>query len=62
MFLLQNPGRGKSEDEKAEMRRIYKMGESVLPKMPRRRAEEDVDEDDDRRLLDEVRELSLRDI
>ncbi|TKA65951.1 hypothetical protein B0A49_11121, partial [Cryomyces minteri] len=62
MFLLQNPGRGKSEDEKAEMRRIYKMGESVLPKVPRRRAEEDADEDDDRRLLDEVRELSLRDI
>lgn len=40
------------------MRKIYKPGDNVLPKLRRRRRPED---DDDRRLMDEVRQLSLQD-
>ncbi|KAI9669585.1 MAG: hypothetical protein M1817_004628 [Caeruleum heppii] len=64
MFLQAHPSKSKSDDEKREMARTYKPGDSVLPpvlKTPRRRDAEREDEED-RRLLADVRELSLREM
>ena len=60
MFLLANPSRGRSEEEKNELRRNYDGSEAVIPKI--RRKKESSDEAEDRRLVDEVREMSLRDV
>ncbi|KAF2400832.1 hypothetical protein EJ06DRAFT_408431 [Trichodelitschia bisporula] len=60
MFLHANPGKGKTTEEQDEQRRIYKPGDNVLPRL-RRRAPDNED-DEDRRVLDEVRELSLREV
>lgn len=73
MFLVANPGRGRSEAERKEMARAYTHGEGVLPKEReereergnRRRGGEDdgaEEEEEDRRLLEEVREMSLGEI
>lgn len=59
LWLKANPNRGKSEEEKEEERKKYKPGDNVLPKLRRRGAS---DTSDDRRLVDEVRELSLREL
>ncbi|GAB7335446.1 hypothetical protein MBLNU13_g07811t2 [Cladosporium sp. NU13] len=52
MFLASNPGRGKSEAEKDEMRSHYKPGEDVIPPVEITR---DSDESEDERLMDEGR-------
>ncbi|KZF21681.1 hypothetical protein L228DRAFT_239636 [Xylona heveae TC161] len=64
MFLQAHPGRGKTTEEKQDIAKNYKPGENVLPKLsaPQRDSSEDEDEEEDRRLVEEVRELSLRDI
>ncbi|KAI5465644.1 hypothetical protein BGZ63DRAFT_479490 [Mariannaea sp. PMI_226] len=63
MFVAANPDKDRSAAEKEEMAGKYKPGEQVLPKLPTRErtAEERRADDEDRRLLDEVREMSLRD-
>ncbi|KAJ4363468.1 hypothetical protein N0V83_009762 [Neocucurbitaria cava] len=58
IFLKANPERGKSAEEKQADREKFKPGDSVLPKL-RRRDERD---EADRRLLDEVQQLSLREV
>ncbi|KAL1635203.1 hypothetical protein SLS58_010373 [Diplodia intermedia] len=60
MFLHANPSRGKTDQEKDEMRKVYKSGDNVLPKL-RRRRRDDSDEED-RRMLEEVRLLSLQEV
>ncbi|CAO2651482.1 Nn.00g040520.m01.CDS01 [Neocucurbitaria sp. VM-36] len=58
IFLKANPTRGKSAEEKQADREKFKPGDNVLPKL-RRRDERD---DADRRMLDEVQQLSLREV
>ncbi|KAK8159202.1 hypothetical protein IWX90DRAFT_389913 [Phyllosticta citrichinensis] len=58
MFLQTNPGRGKTEREKDDMRKVYKPGDNVMPKLRRR---QDSSDEEDRRLMDQVRLLSLED-
>ncbi|KAK5137889.1 hypothetical protein LTR08_006658 [Meristemomyces frigidus] len=55
-YLRANPDRAKSEEEKEEMRRQYKPGEDVIPKVDIRRDESD---SEDERLMAEIRELSM---
>ncbi|KAF2763445.1 hypothetical protein EJ05DRAFT_530218 [Pseudovirgaria hyperparasitica] len=59
MYSQANPEKGKTPREKEDLDKIYKPGDEVLPK-PRRRRDEG--EDEDRRLLEEVRGLSLREV
>ena len=69
MFLTANPGRGRTPEEEAEQLQIYKRGDEILPKVePRRRREgrsrreeEDL-EAQDRRMMEEARLRSLRDL
>lgn len=63
MFLKANPGRDRSDAEKEEIARRYKKGEEVLPAVAGPRSPEELRaEEEDRRLLEEVRELSLREV
>lgn len=62
MVLANNPERGKPEPEREEIAAKYRHGESVFPAVPAADGGAGAgDEDEDRRLLEEVRELSLRD-
>ncbi|KAL6716792.1 hypothetical protein ACLMJK_004704 [Lecanora helva] len=60
MYLQANPNKGKDEQGKEEIKRRYKPGESVLPKVQRRK--ERSDEAQDRIMMEEIREMSLRDV
>ncbi|KAA6415795.1 MAG: ring finger domain-containing [Lasallia pustulata] len=60
MYLQANPNRGKTVEEKEEMREKYKPGGSVMPKLEME--VEGTEEEADRRMMEEVRELSLRDV
>jgi hypothetical protein len=64
MFLAANPEKGKTAEEKDGMREKYKPGDEVLPKFEAREKtlRERRVEDEDRRLMDEVRDLSLREV
>lgn len=59
MFIQANPHRGKSEEEKKADREKFKYGDVVMPKLRRRGGQ---DEEEDRRLLEEVQQLSLREV
>ncbi|KAI4127871.1 MAG: hypothetical protein LQ347_004413 [Umbilicaria vellea] len=60
MYLQANPSRGRTVAEKEEIKEKYKPGDSVMPKV---KMERETSEDEaDRRVLEEVRELSLRDV
>lgn len=62
MVLANNPERAKPEEERAEIAQRYKHGDSVFPPAVTSESSSRADEDEeDRRLLEEVRELSLRD-
>lgn len=58
-FLKAHPDKDRPEQEKIELKKIYKPGDNVLPKLRRRRRPED---EDDRRLMEEVRQLSLQEV
>ncbi|EOO02233.1 putative ring finger domain-containing protein [Phaeoacremonium minimum UCRPA7] len=62
MYLTANPDKAKPDDEKEEMNKKYKPGDTVLPKLDilERTPEERRLDQQERRLIDEVRELSLR--
>ncbi|EHK16717.1 uncharacterized protein TRIVIDRAFT_195607 [Trichoderma virens Gv29-8] len=62
MYTAANPAKERSEADKQEMEEKYKPGDQVLPKVKTRErtAEEKRAEEEDRRLIDEVREMSLR--
>ncbi|WPH02741.1 Hypothetical protein R9X50_00560900 [Acrodontium crateriforme] len=55
-FLKANPDKGKTEEEKEEMRKHYKLGEDVIPKVIVPESEED---SEDERLIAQVREMSM---
>ncbi|GAO16913.1 hypothetical protein UVI_02046470 [Ustilaginoidea virens] len=62
MFVTANPAKARSEADKEEMMAKYKPGDQVLPKLNARRKtrhERRADEED-RRLVDQVREMSFR--
>ncbi|KXX81114.1 E3 ubiquitin-protein ligase CHFR [Madurella mycetomatis] len=62
MFLALNPDKGKSADEKKEMDGRYRKGERVMPRlrfMERTEEQRRLDEQE-RRLLEEVQRMSLR--
>ncbi|OHE92345.1 hypothetical protein CORC01_12340 [Colletotrichum orchidophilum] len=63
MFVAANPDRRRSESDVVEMVKKYKRGDQVLPevKIPERTPEERRAEEEERRLLENVREMSLRD-
>lgn len=58
MFLKAHPERGKSEQDKAEMERVYKPGDNVIPTV---QVHDDSDDSEDERALAEARALSLND-
>ena len=60
MYLQANPGRARTEAEKEETKKSYVQGEDVL--LIARRAKEANNDEEDRRIVDEVRELSLREV
>lgn len=62
MFVAAHPEKARSEVEKEEMAGKYKPGDQVLPQIRRRRrtSAERRAEAEDQRLINEVRELSLR--
>lgn len=64
MFLAANPTKGKTAEEKEETKKKYTPGDEVLPKLEVREMtlRERRAEDEDRRLLNEVRDLSLREV
>lgn len=59
VFLKANPSAGKSEEDKRADQDKYKPGDNVLPKLRRR---DDPAAEEDRRLLEEVQQLSLREV
>ncbi|KAF9883626.1 hypothetical protein FE257_003133 [Aspergillus nanangensis] len=60
MVLAANPDRSKPGVEKEEIAQRYKHGESIFPNLPLSESDVRQSDEDDRRLLEEVRELSLR--
>ncbi|OAA33020.1 hypothetical protein AAL_00485 [Moelleriella libera RCEF 2490] len=63
MYVAANPGKARPEADKQEMAAKYTPGDAVIPKVKLREksARERRADEEDRRLLDEVREMSLRD-
>ncbi|KUJ20040.1 uncharacterized protein LY89DRAFT_716499 [Mollisia scopiformis] len=64
MIVAASPEKGKTEEEKEELKSKYTPGENVLPKVEEREKSlrERRVEDADRRLVNEVRDLSLREV
>ena len=60
MYLQANPGRARDKEEKEEIKSKYTPGENVLPRIRRRR--ESSGQVEDRRMIEEVREMSLREV
>ena len=61
MFIQANPSRQKPAEEKEEIAKRYKRGNTVLPEIDGDSGDSESNEED-RRLLEEVREMSLRDV
>ncbi|MCJ1290534.1 hypothetical protein MMC34_002073 [Xylographa carneopallida] len=59
MFLQANPEKGKTAGEKEERKAKYKPGENVVPRLERKA---DSGDDEDRRMVEEIREMSLREV
>jgi hypothetical protein len=59
MLIRANPERGKSEEEKKAAREKFRYGDNVLPKLRRRGGEGDEEE---RRVIESVQALSLREV
>jgi hypothetical protein len=64
MFLAANPEKGKTDEEKEDSKKKYSPGDEVMPKVEAREKtlRERRVEDEDRRLMNEVRNLSLREV
>lgn len=60
MYVHANPNRARTAEEKEELKSHYTPGENVLPKIEI--ARESREEVDDRRMIEEARERSLRDV
>ncbi|MCJ1421406.1 hypothetical protein MMC32_007769 [Xylographa parallela] len=59
MFLQANPEKGKTTAEKEERKVKYKPGDNVVPRLERTANSGD---DEDRRMVEEIREMSLREV
>ncbi|KAI0023204.1 hypothetical protein F4780DRAFT_101640 [Xylariomycetidae sp. FL0641] len=64
MFLVANPDKAKPEDEMGEMRGKYRPGDNVLPqvRLPDKSPEDRRLEQMERQMLEQAREMSLRDV
>ncbi|KAI2637474.1 hypothetical protein GGS21DRAFT_511728 [Xylaria nigripes] len=64
IFLASNPDKVKSEAEKQELRRKYKPGDNVLPRLhvPERSDEERRADRLERQMIEQAREMSLQDV
>ncbi|KAI1340599.1 hypothetical protein F5Y15DRAFT_379205 [Xylariaceae sp. FL0016] len=64
MFLAANPDKSKSQEEQQEMGQKYRPGDNVLPQvqLPDKSSEERRMEQMERRMLEQARDMSLRDI
>jgi hypothetical protein len=64
MYLAASPEKGKTDEEKGELEKKYKPGDDVLPKADAKKKSlrERMVEDEDRILMNEVRDLSLREV
>lgn len=60
MYIQANPTKGKSQQEKDEIKQRYTLGDQVLPKLSR--ARKNSAEEADMRLIEEARQLSLREV
>lgn len=60
MYLQANPAKGRSQQEKDEAKESYTSGEQVLPRIARVRKTSA--EEEDRRMIEEVRQMSLREV
>lgn len=60
MYLQANPAKGRSQQEKDEAKERYTAGEQVLPRIERVRRTSV--EEEDRRMIEEVRQMSLREV
>lgn len=60
MYLQANPSKARTEQEKGDTNAKYTPGENVLPRVRRRK--ENVDEAEDRRMVEEVRRMSLQEV
>ena len=58
MFVRANPEKGRTAEEKEDMDKKYKPGDMVLPK----RQEAVMVDEEDRRMIEEIREMSLGDV
>ena len=59
MFVQANPGNDRTAQEKDEMKKVYKAGDNVIPKLDTSNTAAD---EEDRRMVEEIREMSLRDV
>ncbi|KAG6046002.1 hypothetical protein E4U39_001745 [Claviceps sp. Clav50 group G5] len=64
MLVAANPAKARSQIDQEEMATKYKPGDQVLPEVRRheRTSEERRADEEDQRLIDEVREMSLREV
>ncbi|KAI1281448.1 hypothetical protein F5Y07DRAFT_354752 [Xylaria sp. FL0933] len=64
IFLASNPDKAKSQAEQDELRQKYRPGDNVLPqvRLPERSAEERRADQLERRMIEQAREMSLRDV
>ncbi|RWA08140.1 hypothetical protein EKO27_g6970 [Xylaria grammica] len=64
IFLASNPDKVKSEAEQDELRQKYRPGDNVLPqvRLPERSAEDRRADQLERRMIEQAREMSLRDV
>ncbi|MCJ1374224.1 hypothetical protein MMC20_005456 [Loxospora ochrophaea] len=60
MFVQANPSRAKSTEEKEERAKRYKPGDNVT--RPVRHVQDNQDDESDRRMMEEIRDLSLREV
>ena len=60
MYLQANPAKGRSQQEKDEAKERYIAGEQVLPRIEQVRRTSV--EEEDRRMIEEVRQMSLREV
>ncbi|MCJ1355871.1 MAG: hypothetical protein MMC33_005863 [Icmadophila ericetorum] len=62
MFLQANPGSAKTQQEKEDLQKRYKPGDVITVKVERRTRQESNSDDEDRRIIEEARAMSLRDL
>ncbi|TGJ79520.1 hypothetical protein E0Z10_g9244 [Xylaria hypoxylon] len=64
IFLASNPDKAKSQAEQDELRQKYKPGDNVLPqvRIPERSVEEHRADQLERQMIEQAREMSLRDV